>query len=403
MQMTHISATFYLIDIDIGVYPVYGRPRHGKPIPPRRLVARSHEMTLFHPDDLTNPARTDRARRRLWRRVASLRVGLHTRNVLTGAALCALMILLALSAAAQLAPSVQADLYLVQTEEYIKEKNYKAAQEAMGKIIGLQEEHGLQLPHEFHFKYAQVLDWAGSYAEAIESLNRYLELAGRSGTHYRDALLLLHQTMEKEASKYKDDEAFGSAKETGTMAAYRQYLSSYPDGSHSAEARRLLAQAEQQARRQAQVAAQARDDTAFRSARATGTAAAYREYLSSYPDGRHAAEARRLLARAEEEEADLTITCNLIDVNGLCVEFALSNETKYNEVLNSCENRSTRGRTCPIRARSDTALVCLHSDPKVGREWTYQYLSENDTSGRRKFREVCEDTNGTYLGPAKER
>ena len=109
------------------------------------------------------------------------------------AVLSGLITLLPLPAAAELAPAIQADLYLVETEAYIKEKDYGAAQEAMGKILGLQEQHGLKLPDEFHFKHAQVLEWAGSYAEAIESLNRYLELAGQAGTYYREALELLHE------------------------------------------------------------------------------------------------------------------------------------------------------------------------------------------------------------------
>ena len=103
------------------------------------------------------------------------------RVVILGIALTGLITLLPWSAAAELPPAVQADLYLVQTEAYIKEKDYAAAQEAMAKILELQEEHGLKLPDEFHFKHAQVLEWTGSHAEAIESLNRYLELVGRSG------------------------------------------------------------------------------------------------------------------------------------------------------------------------------------------------------------------------------
>ena len=120
----------------------------------------------------------------------------RTRVVVLGVAVIGLMTLLPLSAAADLSPEIQADLYLVQTEAYIQEKDYAAAREAMGKIVGLQEKHGLAIPNEFHFKYAQVLSWAGSHAEAVESLNRYLELAGRSGTHYRDALVLLHEATE---------------------------------------------------------------------------------------------------------------------------------------------------------------------------------------------------------------
>ncbi|MDE2892499.1 MAG: SUMF1/EgtB/PvdO family nonheme iron enzyme [Chloroflexota bacterium] len=116
----------------------------------------------------------------------------RTRAALLGAAVMGLITLVPLSAAAELSPEIQVDLYLVQTEAYIKEQDYAAAQEAMAKILDLQKKHDLKTPDVFHFKYAEVLERAGSYAEAIESLNRYLELAGRSGTHYREALELLH-------------------------------------------------------------------------------------------------------------------------------------------------------------------------------------------------------------------
>ncbi len=103
-----------------------------------------------------------------------------------------LMALGPLLAFADLAPAVQADLYLVQTEDYIKQKDYAAAQEAMGKILVLQEKHDLTIPEEFHFKYAQVLDLAGQYEEAIAAVTHYLDVAGRKGAHYREALTLLH-------------------------------------------------------------------------------------------------------------------------------------------------------------------------------------------------------------------
>ena len=199
--------------------------------------------------------------------------------MILGVVLSGLITLLPLPATADLTPEIQADLYLVQTEAYIKEKNYAAAQEAMGKILDLQEEHGLKLPDYFHFKYAQVLEWAGSYAEAIESLNRYLELAGRSGTHYREALSLLHEAMAEEA---KDDAAFAEAKTAGTVGAYEAYLRKYENGRHVGEARRL------------QIHAQ--DDAAFAEAKKTGTSTAYGAYLRAYPSGRHAAQARRLQA-----------------------------------------------------------------------------------------------------------
>ncbi len=122
----------------------------------------------------------------------------RTRAALLGAAVMGLITLVPLSAAAELSPEIQVDLYLVQTEAYIKEQDYAAAQEAMEKILDLQKKHDLKTPDVFHFKYAEVLERAGSYAEAIESLNRYLELAGRAGTHYREALTLLHEVSEAE-------------------------------------------------------------------------------------------------------------------------------------------------------------------------------------------------------------
>ena len=97
---------------------------------------------------------------------------------------------------ADLAPEIQVDLHLVQTDAYIEDQDYAAARDAMGKIVDLQRNHELELPDEFHFKHAQVLHWAESHAEAVESFLRYLELTGRSGTHYREALELLHESLE---------------------------------------------------------------------------------------------------------------------------------------------------------------------------------------------------------------
>ena len=96
-----------------------------------------------------------------------------------------------------------------------------------------------------------------------------------------------------------DDRTFARAKVADTAAAYEAYLSEYPDGRHAAEARRLLKAIHVR-----------EDDAAFARAKRADTAAAYAAYLSQYPDGRHAAQARRLReaarvreAAAEEEEA----------------------------------------------------------------------------------------------------
>ena len=73
-----------------------------------------------------------------------------------------------------------------------------------------------------------------------------------------------------------DERGFERAEKSNTEAAYKIYLTAYPDGLHSTEAKTDA------------------DDAAFREA-GTGTsrAAAYDRYLTDYPQGRHVREANR--------------------------------------------------------------------------------------------------------------
>ena len=102
-------------------------------------------------------------------------------------------------AVAQLPPEIMADRYLVQAERLMKEKDFKAALEAMEKIVALQKEHDLKLPDGFHFKYAQIAMSAGLIEAAIEAVSRYLVAAGREGKFYREALELLDQAEKRQA------------------------------------------------------------------------------------------------------------------------------------------------------------------------------------------------------------
>ena len=81
----------------------------------------------------------------------------------------------------------------------MKEKDFKAALEAMEKIVALQKEHDLKLPDGFHFKYAQIAMSAGLLDAAIDAVSRYLVAAGRTGKFYREALELLDQAEQKQA------------------------------------------------------------------------------------------------------------------------------------------------------------------------------------------------------------
>ena len=120
-------------------------------------------------------------------------------RALIGSVLVAVLLACVTVPATQLPPEIMADRYLVQAERLMKEKDYKAALEAMEKIVALQKEHDLKLPDEFHFKYAQIAMSAGLIEAAIDAVSRYLVAAGRTGKFYREALELLDQAEKKQA------------------------------------------------------------------------------------------------------------------------------------------------------------------------------------------------------------
>ena len=177
----------------------------------------------------------------------------ETRVLSVGAVLILLIVMPSWSAGADLSPAIQADLYLVQTEEYMKEKNYAAAQEAMTNLVKLAKDHDQTVPDEFYFKYAQVLNHAEKYAEASDALHSYLESAGRTGAHYREALTLLHEVSEAEKAKEAARKAAEEAARKEAEEAARK------------EAEEAARKAEEAARKEAEEAA--RKEAAARAAR----------------------------------------------------------------------------------------------------------------------------------------
>ena len=124
-----------------------------------------------------------------------------------GSVLVAALLGLFTVAATELPPEIMADRYLVRVERLMEEKDYEAALDMMNKIVALQKEHGLTLPDEFHFKYAQVALLAGSIKAAMDSVNKYLSAAGKAGKFYREALELLDEAeqIQTTADKYQEE------------------------------------------------------------------------------------------------------------------------------------------------------------------------------------------------------
>ena len=100
-------------------------------------------------------------------------------------------------ASAQLSPEIRADAYLLQAEQAIRNGDTFRAQAAIQNILRLQKEHELDLPDEFHFRYAKAADAVDLSDQALESVLKYLVASGREGQHYVEALALMNKVQDR--------------------------------------------------------------------------------------------------------------------------------------------------------------------------------------------------------------
>ena len=90
-----------------------------------------------------------------------------------------------------LPPQIQVDRLLVQVERETREGNYFSAVSTLDRALEIHTEHGLEVPAEFWFRQAGVLQQAGLHERAVEASSRYLREAGREGEHYQAVLVIL--------------------------------------------------------------------------------------------------------------------------------------------------------------------------------------------------------------------
>lgn len=93
----------------------------------------------------------------------------------------------------QLPPDILLDSYLLRAEEAVRQRDHAAARAAMERIAALQEAHVLETVAEYHYRYASVWNGVGAWERSLASAVRYLELTGRDGNHYSDALTLMNR------------------------------------------------------------------------------------------------------------------------------------------------------------------------------------------------------------------
>ena len=97
---------------------------------------------------------------------------------------------------AQLPPEILADSYLLRVEQAIGEGDHNRARAEIDKINLLEKENELDLPDEFHFRYAKAATASGLPDEALDAVVKYLTAAGREGRHYVEALELMNKAQD---------------------------------------------------------------------------------------------------------------------------------------------------------------------------------------------------------------
>ena len=115
------------------------------------------------------------------------------------------------------------------------------------------------------------------------------EETGRLTREQADALAAAGKSRGRAPSGEAEREFWASVKESKSPSDLEAYLKAYPEGEYAVLARfrrdKLLGL----------------DDASYARARSSGTAESYGEYLTSYPQGRHAEEARERLKEAKKE------------------------------------------------------------------------------------------------------
>ena len=107
-------------------------------------------------------------------------------------------------ASAQLPLEIRADAYLLLAEQTIRDGDLDRTRTVIQNIRNLQEQHELDLPDEFHFRYAKAANVLDMPDQALKSILKYLVASGREDQHYVEALELMNKNVTVIISKYED-------------------------------------------------------------------------------------------------------------------------------------------------------------------------------------------------------
>ena len=145
-------------------------------------------------------------------------------------------------------------------------------------------------------KSADDLAWVKALEiDTVEGYRAYIA-DFPNGRHVEDAQRLINEF---------DEEAWKLAEERDTIDGYEDYLENWPEGLHATEARDRIAEikAEEEARRKQAEEAARREAAAWKTAAETNTIPSYETYLASFPTGKNASEAQTRIERLRAEAA----------------------------------------------------------------------------------------------------
>ena len=106
----------------------------------------------------------------------------------------------------QLPPDILLDSYLLRAEQSVRDGDVSGARAAIRQLLALQAEHDLVVAAEYHYRYARVWNALEAWDRALVSVRRYLQLTGRNGSHYLDALAVMNRATValEEANRERD-------------------------------------------------------------------------------------------------------------------------------------------------------------------------------------------------------